>query len=305
MGFLGGTGLPSDTGPEVSPVTTPDQKALGKSHAQGQIEGGWAGHFWAVFWGALVEGLKALITGLVGAFDEVLSFFVQFVTAAQGTKTQGFYDLTAAIINDLLGVEVAGSEIAQAGARRGLIGAMQKAGGDFFGVLIDEFLGQQPGTTRGDTALPGVPGTPMTPAQGVASAKAFIGFILSFAIRQGNLETIATALPESFRMFEGIRAYGELMAKNLGLGRLSRRALQPLIQTLVSTPLQQALNLQYRPHVLDAKQLAGAYLRGHITVDDYRKGLGLQGFTDTDMGLLIQDTLTRLNLPSISRSPQV
>jgi hypothetical protein len=299
VGFLGGNGLPTDTGPDASPVTTPDQKALGKSKAQGNIEGGWAGHFWQVLFSALAEGMKAVITAFVGVFDELLSFFVQFVTAAQGTKTQGFYDLTAAIINDLLGVEVAGSEIAQAGTQRGLIGAMQKAGGDFFNVLANEFLGQPPSAAGGPSGLPGTPGAPLTPQQGVDSAKAFLGFILSFAVRQGNLETIATALPESFRMFDGIRAYGELMAKNLGLGRMSRRALQPLIQTLIATPLQQALNQQYRPHVMDAKQLASAFIRGDIDRSDYAKRLTLLGFTDSDIDLLISDTYTRLRLEDV------
>ena len=299
MGFLAGNGLPTDTGPEASPVTTPDQKALGKSRAQGAIEGGWAGHFWAVFFNALVEGLKAVITNMVGAFDELLSFFVQFVTAAQGTASPGFYDLTAAIINDLLGVEVAGSEIAQAGQQRGLIGAMQKAGGDFFNVLANEFLGNQPTAAGGVAGLPGVPGTPLTPEQGVNSAKAFLGFVLSFAVREGNLATIATALPEQFRFFEGIREYGELMAKNLGLGRMSRRALQPLIQTLIATPLQQALNVQYRPHVLDARQLAAAYLRGGIDLSDYKARLATLGYTDGDAALQVADTLTRLPLESV------
>jgi hypothetical protein len=290
---------PSDTGPDVSPVTTPDQKELGKSRAQGEIEAGWAGHFWAVFWAGFLEGVKTLITVLVGVFDEVLAFFVQFVTAAQGTRTQGFYDLVAAILNDLLGLEVAGGDIAAAASKRGNIGGMQKAGADFLSVLTSEALGSNNPSEGSIGGLPGTAGKPLTPEQGIAAAQAFLGFILSFGVRQGNLETIATAMPENIRMFEGIRSYGELMAKNLGLGRLSRRVLQPIIQTLYATPLQQALNLQYRPHVLDAKQLAGAYLRGHITQDQYKQGLALQGFTEADMGLLVEDTLTRLNVPEL------
>ncbi len=298
-GFLPGNGLPTDQGAEPSPVTTPDQKALGKSRGQGLKESGIVGHLWAVLFCALISGLEVVINTLVGAFDEVLSLFVGLVTAAQATKTQGFYDLTAAIINDLLGVEVAGAEIAKAGAEHGLIAAMQAAGGDFFNLLMNEFLGRESTASRGIGTYSGMAGEAFKPGQGVSAAQAFIGFMLSFAVRQGNLETIATAMPENIRMFDGIRAYGELMAKNLGLGRLSRRALQPLIQTLITDPLQQDLNVQFRPHMLDAKQLATAYLRGGIDLSDYKARLARLGYTDGDATLQVSDTLTRLPLESV------
>ena len=288
-----------DSGADVSPVTTPDQKKLGKDHGQGLKESGIVGHFFAVLFDSLIEGMKIIITALVGAFDEVLSLITPLVTGAQGVNTPGFYDLTAAILNDLLGVEVAGGEIAAAAQRRGLIGAMQAAGGDLFNVLLNEFLGNPPSAKGGPAGLPGEPGTPLTPDQGLRGAAAFLGFILSFGVRQGNLETIFTALPESFRMFDGIRAYGELMAKNLGLGRLSRRVLQPIIQETIVGPLQQKLNVQYRPKVLDPKQLAAAFIRGDIDRSEYGARLALAGYTDTDAGTLINDTYTRLNVGEI------
>lgn len=297
MSFLGG-GLPppSDIPPEPPPVTTPDEKALGKSHAQGNMDAGWSGHFWAVFFSSLVEGLKIIIKALVAVFDEVLSFFVQFVTAAQGTNTQGFYDLTAAILNDLLGVEVAGSELAAAARSHGLIGGMKATGSDFFNVLLNEFLGHEPSVKGGPAGLPGTPGEQLTPDQGLAGTAAFLGFILSFAVRQGNLETISTALPESFRMFEGIRSYGELMAKNLGLGRLSRRVLTPILQETIIGPMQQKLNVQYRPKQMDPKQLAGAFIRDPSGQFPYRERLALLGYSEKDIDLLIEDTYTRVPL---------
>src|SRR5258708_19242543 len=99
--FLGGGG---DTGPDVSPVTTPDHKTIGKSQGQGLKASGIMGHLWAVLFCSLIAGLQIVINALVGAFDEILSLFVGLVTAAQGTQTQGFYNLTAPIINDLLPV---------------------------------------------------------------------------------------------------------------------------------------------------------------------------------------------------------
>jgi hypothetical protein len=296
VSFLGGNGLPTDTGPDASPVTTPDQKALGKSRAQGQIAGGWAGNFWAVFASLPAEILKAAITLTAAAFDEILSLIVPFLTASQGEQTDGFYNLVAGLLNDLLGVEVAGSDLSAAQNDRGRIGAMQQVGGDLFTALANEFIGNQPdaGEGGGPGGLPGTPGQPLTPDQGVKAAKAFIGFLLSFSVRQGNVAVLSDAL--SWHILGQIREYGEMMAKNLGLSRLGRRALQPFVQTLIATPLQQALNQQYRPHVMDSKQLASAFLRGEIDASDYRRRLTLQGFTDGDIQLLLSDTYTRIPL---------
>jgi hypothetical protein len=112
-------------------------------------------------------------------------------------------------------------------------------------------------------------------------------------VRQGNVAFLSSALP--WEWLGGIREYGEMMAKNLGLGRLTRRAMQPFIQTLISTPLQEALNRQYRPHVLDAKQIAGAFIRGEIDRATYADKLAGLGFTDEDTNTLIADTYTRLD----------
>lgn len=286
--------VPGDSGPDVPPVTTPDEKARGKSAGQGLEESGWAGHFFAVFASCAVEILKIVMTALAGVFDEVLSLIVPFLTASQGEQTQGFYDLVAGLLNDLLGVEVAGSDLSAAQDNRGRIGAMQQVGGDFFTALANEFIGNQPdqGEGAGIGGLPGAPGTQLTPEQGVKAAKAFIGFLLSFSVRQGNVAVLTDAL--SVHLLGQIREYGEMMAKNLGLSRMARRAMQPFVQTLIATPLQQALNEQYRPHVMDAKQLANAYIRGDIDRSDYARRLTLLGFTDGDINLLIADTYTRL-----------
>jgi hypothetical protein len=286
-------------GPDVPPVTTPDMKQRAQLTASGIKSSGVAEYFWAAFWAALVDGIKAIITLLAGAFDEVLSLIVPFLTASQGEKTDGFYDLVAGLLNDLLGVDVAGGDLSDAQSERGRIGAMQQVGGDFFQALANEFIGNQPdaGAGAGTGGLPGVPGVPLTPTQGVAAAKAFIGFLLSFSVRQGNVAVLSDAL--SFHLLTQLREYGEMMAKNLGLSRMARRALQPFVQTLIAGPLQQALNQQYRPHVMDEKQIASAYIRGELDHSDFMARLALQGFTDADAALLISDTYTRLPLDDV------
>ena len=294
--FLGG---PSDCGPDVPPVPTPDLKTRAKLADAGHMDSNIVTYWMKAIASCLAEVLKIVITGLAGVFDEVLSLIVPFVTAGQGIGTGGFYDLVAAILSDLLGVEVSSDSLQQAHDKRGTIGAMQAAGGDLFNVLANEFMGKGQGAEPGAgiAGLPGTEGTPLTPQQGVDAAKAFLGFVLSFSVRQGNVAVLTDAL--SIHLLGQIREYGEQMAQNLGLSRLVRQALRPFVQTMISTPFQEGLNRQYRPHVMDAKQIAGAFIRGDIDRSDYADRLKGLGYKDGDIELLIADTYNRLPFADI------
>jgi len=285
---------PSDSGPDVPPVTTPDLAESGKLEGLGIRSSGIIGHAIATFWATLVDGLSKIITLLADAFDDIAALMTGFFTAAQGQDTPGFNRLVAAVLSDTLGVEVSAEQLQQAQFESGRVGAMNQVGADLFQTLGNEFLGvgATPDAGPGIAGLPGETGTPLTPEQGVKAAQSFIGFALSFAVRQGNVAFLSSALP--WHWLEGIREYGEMMAKNLGLGRLVRRALQPYIQTLIASPLQEALNRQYRPHTMDAKQLASAFIRSDIDRSDYVHRLEGLGYKTGDIDLLIADTFTRL-----------
>lgn len=284
---------PGDQPPDIPPVTTPDVKQLAEGEDAGHQHSGMPGYWIKVFWSALIEGFKIVLTILADVFDDLAALLTGFFTAAQGQDTPGFNRLVAAVLSDTLGIEVNAEDIQAAQFEGGRVAAMNKVGADLFNTLGNEWItGTADATPGGGVGgLPGTEGVPLTPEQGVKAAQAFIGFALSFAVRQGNVAFLSSALP--WEWLGGIREYGEMMAKNLGLGRLVRRALQPYVQTLISLPLQQALNKQYRPHILDAKQLANAFIRQDIDRSDYMKRLALLGFTDGDADILIRDTYAR------------
>jgi hypothetical protein len=284
-----------DLPPEIPPVTTPDLKDTAKLAGIGISGSGLPANIAGALWASIVDGLKQVLTMIADAFDDVAALLTEFFTSAQGQDTPGFNRLVAAVLSDTLGVEVSAADLQQAQFESGRVGAMRRVGGDLFNTLANEFITGTADSSEGPGigGLPGRTGEPLTPEQGVEAAKAFIGFALSFAVRQGNVAFLSSAIP--WEWLGGIREYGEMMAKNLGLGRLVRRALQPYIQTLISQPLQEALNRQYRPHVLDAKQIASAFIRGDIDRSDYAERLKGLGYKDGDIDLLIADTYTRLN----------
>src|SRR5712692_4408144 len=224
-------------GPDVPIIPDADLSKSAKDVAAGLTDAGTWTRIWVALWAGVVEGLKVVITLLIEALEFFMTLIAEFVLVGQGEKTTQFYKLVGAITSDLTGVEVDASAIQNAHAERGRIGGMQQVGVNLFNLLAREFIGENPieGLGSGGTAgTAGLPSGQVTPDTGVKAAQAFMGFLMSFAIRQGNISVLTQFLSANGWLgVQEFREYGEIMAKNLGLGRLSRRALQPLIQIMI------------------------------------------------------------------------
>jgi len=230
------------------------------------------------FWAALLPGLTVVIKSVVSVMDDLAALITELFTAAQATNTQGFFTLMAAVVEDLLGVPVSADAFQSAFRRGGDVAGVRSIGGTLFDQLTKEFGG---------------PGE-VTPERGILAGKAFLGFLMAFAIRQGNVEFITELLPESISPLGGVRSYGELMAKNLGLGRLARRALQPLLQIMIADPMTQYLNREHRPKMLGASQAIKAFNRNLIDEDTFNKEIAYDGYTEKRAAALTEETLEQL-----------
>jgi len=233
-----------------------------KVEADAQIAMGWWDSLLAKLFAYIIPGIQIVMHVIVSMIDTLLIPLVELNTAMQGNRTPGFYSMVAGVIGDLLGMEVDPSSIQAGFQQRGEVGAMKAIGAKLYDALAGEF-------SRGDV---------LTPQQGVAAAQSFLGFLMSFAIREGNMALIWSLIPEDIRYGEGIREYGEMMAKNLGLGRMARRALQPLIQTVIADPLQWALNQQYHPKMLGPDVATRAYNRQLINNADWFQEMSYAGY---------------------------
>lgn len=251
-----------------------DPRQRAKLEALGHKDAGWWENLWSRFWHSLYDGLLYVVTEFADGLDEVLAFMGDFFVAAQGEKTPHFWDLAAVILEDLTGVKVDKEKLQAAAFGSGRLDAMQIFGSDLYNTLAEEFKPASGNLEAGD----------------VAPAQKFLGFLMNFAIRQGNVEVLTSLLPEDIRVGEGFRAYGELMAKNLGLGRMARRALQPLIQILVADPLMYQLQEQYRPKRLGPAPAIRKYFRTPEFSDQLKKELAQEGYSDERIQDLIDET---------------
>lgn len=264
-------------------VPPPDYKQAGNLQAQGTKDSGLAERTAAAAVTAVARFIAPLIRILANSMDEILAATATLFQAGQGEGSRGFSDLTAALLGDLLGVEIDGAEIFNAFTTRGRIDAMDVAGSKLVDLLKEEFIGS------GE----------LTPESGDAAVRTFLGFVLSFAVRQGNVAFLTSLVPEEFRFADGFREYGEQMAKNLGLGRLTRLAFRPLLDILVATPFKWDLNQQYHPQRFNAGLLGNPFLGLTVDHDMIVKDLDLEGWSEDRITELIKIHQKRLSIEEL------
>lgn len=257
-------------------IPAPDFVAQGKAQATGAVQ--------ADFWGDLVRkyfighatGVQALVNAFVSIVDYLAADVVSLFGAFQGQGAPGFYDLIAVILGDLLGVEMSEQTIVDAFARKGSLAAFREIGKSYMNTIIGELQ----------------PQIPLTPAGGLASAQGWLGYILGFSVREGNIAVISDLLPELLDPLKGFTEYGESMRTALGLGRMSRQALHPIIQTLITDPLQWYVNQTYRPKVLGESLAVRAYNRGWIPREALDTEMQYAGYSDDRAAVLQADSVT-------------
>jgi hypothetical protein len=221
-----------------------------------------------------------------GKFDELLALMADLFANAQAQRQPGFYYLAAALMGDLLGIEVDREKLWQEFKAGGRIGSMRELGSSLFNALASEAAGTPQPTagsafkiTPGD-GVGGLPSHQFAPGDGVKAASGILGFATSFAIREGNTDALAD-LPIFNRLgvFEIFKDFAEDFSKSLGLGRLLRVALRPLMQIMVADPLQADLNTQYRPKLLGASEAIKAFRMAALTQTDLDAELAMLGYS--------------------------
>jgi hypothetical protein len=263
---------------ELDPTAAAFLAALGIAKS-GLIE-----KFFGVRAASMVDSATTIAAILTGNWDKLMTIVGSLFLAAQGEQNKSFYDLAAAVFTDLTGTKLDAETLKQSTFGSGRIAGMETFGGDLYNELAKEFAPASGDLEAGDDA----------------PAKTFLGFLMNFAIRQGNITAMCEAMPKELGFLSGFRDYGEQMAKSLGLGRMARRALQPLIQTLVADPLLYKLQEQYRPKRIGATPAIKKFFRDPTFEQQMRKELAQEGYTDAR----IDDLITELR-PLLSERQMV
>jgi hypothetical protein len=274
-------------------TTDTDPRQRARLEAEGQKDAGWAGNFWATLWASIFHAAGNIVSVAAESVDWFFALIAIFFRKAQAEDNPAFPILTAALIEDLTGVKVDADKIAAAKLGSGRLAEMNEVGKSLFNLLAAEFLATATAATNLEggapegTGIGGLPATALSPEQGIDAAHRFLGFVMSYAIRQGNIDVLSEAVP--LKLLQGFRGYGENLARNLSLGRLVRMALRPFVDVTLATPLEWALLKQYRPTGLGPSEMIRAYFRDAATFDQVRESLARKGFSEENIGRMVTD----------------
>lgn len=204
---------------------------------------------------------------VVNLYDWMVSVGVRFMGDFATRDNPGFWKLVEGLISDLLGVTIPPGQLYQQLNQRGTLAAMTGVGATLVNLLIGEFTGTATGTggnINTNTQLnpaTNLPPATLTPAGGVLAAQALMGFVLSSAVRQGNLEAIGAELGV---LGGHVEKFSEAMRTNLGIGRMLRFGLRPIFQDLIAVPLKWAINMQYLPTLLNMAEAVRGWNAGYL-----------------------------------------
>lgn len=221
------------------------------------------------------------VSEVVNMYDWVISVGVNFVGDSATRNNPGFWHLIGALISDLLGVSLDGGTLYTQLQQRGTLAAMQGVGASLVNLLIGEFTGTASGTGGSVTFSTAVnpdtnlPEATLTPKGGVLAAQALMGFVLSSAVRQGNVEAVGTELGW---LGGHVEKFSEAMRANLGIGRMLRFALRPIFQDLIALPMRWAIYKQYLPTMLNAAEAVRGWLAQDLTDGDLAELMARGGY---------------------------
>lgn len=169
--------------------------------------------------------------------------------------------VAAKAIEALFGVTVTPAEV-QASGQSGISGG-------YAPKLADAVLKGLFGTIEAQAG--------MTPEQGFANVKRVISLSLGQAVEGWwgstiNLGFLGNDMPN-------VADLDDLVANAIGLGRLSRRALAPLLNALVVEPAAQYVNKTYLPALPNESTAARLANRGRIDDEEYFSIMAKRGWT--------------------------
>jgi hypothetical protein len=214
----------------------------------------------------------------VAASDALLEFFGKFAAKIEEHVEHVAGPVLATIAGHLIGRPVSISELRRSASGEG----NSELGGAVAKIAIDAMSGP-PGELK-----PGQEGAERL--LGTLAQLVFNGWFETTAF-----ELITTAIPD-MDSFESIAELPHDLIDALGLGRLSRVALRPLVQTCVATPLQWQVNKTYRPQLLAASEVIRQLTRGRWSREQVFEELARQGYSDDRIEALLAGAAKQLSI---------
>lgn len=216
-------------------------------------------------------------TGAVGYGVTAIKTIFDTITQAKIDNRPEFDKLTAAVVSDLLQVEVkpqqtpagSGPETAQQ-MNHGL-------GSPLVAQLEAMFLN----------------GSDPTKVDGEQAARTMLGFGLNFAVTAGFMSVLPEVL--SLGHLKDWSEIGEELQGATGLGRLTRLALRPLVRNAIQQPYERKMRAKYRQDLISPAELVLAMTSGRMDAATVKERLAEHGYSDDQITEIITQKTPRLS----------
>lgn len=188
----------------------------------------------------------------------------QGMANAEDTLGPAFSEFAAAGVNDVFGTSISGAAFSRPNGRDG----RNDAGAQLGRALMAQMAGTNGQIQPSDEAA----AKWVNAMSQVAIEDWFKGWFF---------EVLSSLIPQvDIGKIESYGALGDKVANVLGLSRVSRRVLSPLVDVTIVTPFEWKLNKNYRPKLLTAGEVARQVARGRWTREQGIEELARQGYSN-------------------------
>jgi hypothetical protein len=217
--------------------------------------------------GVLGQVLFWLLKNVGAAFAEDV---LELVDEARKTLDPTVANISVTILNELMGTDFSDQHLATGEDTAAHIARAEEIGSLFHNQLISEFQGE------GD----------VTPEAGMKAARRMSGFLINFGVATALVSVVGDIL--SFGKFEQFRELGVEVARNLGLGRLNRQAMKPLVDIMIAKPYQWWFNTRFHPTQFKIDQVVNPFTQALMPIEDIFAAADLDGFSHDKVEKLIR-----------------
>ena len=192
-----------------------------------------------------------------------------------------FADIAVLVLNELLGTDFTSAHLAGGIDVASHLARAEQVGAFLHNQLMSEF------STAAD----------VTPESGMSAARRMSGFMINFGTATGIIGLLGGLVP--FAHVDEIREIGEEVAKNLGLGRMHRLVMQPLIKSLIAAPYSWWINRQFHPTQFTIGDLVNPFQATQMSQTAIFQALDYLGYSDDKKQELIQLHQKRLSVSEL------
>ena len=197
---------------------------------------------------------------------ELSMFAATQILEGEDRAADSMAKLASVAVRDLMGVDVDASAF-----RRGRAGG---AAAQVGAKIMDAIAGEQAG--------------PIAPTP--VPAQRFLSFMVNLAL-EGWLEGwVFELLSSAGGIVQGVESFAQLddtLVAATGLSRLSRRALSPLVDAAIATPMEWYAQQRYTPKLLAPGEAIRQFLRGRWTRTQLDEELSRQGYSQDRIEALL------------------